>query len=384
MQVQTRRQVKKIKIGDLFFKLGIEPYQNNQYGVEFKLKVNTPYGFQPVDALFTTERQKTVTTYFSNGKRLSTSAHHLLKEVGGDWKKVEELQKGSKVETELGETTVTRQIYKNKEKVLYDMTVRDVHCYYSNGILSHNSWLMVAIAGHAVQLGYKVNYYTLELGEDYVGKRFDCYFTGYGIEEVNTHRKEVEKTLEALPGKLIIKEYPPKGASVSTIKSHIQQCTDLGHKPDLVIIDYVDYLKPPSRTKYTERKDEIDDVFIATKALAKELKIPILTPSQVNRSGAKDDIIEGDKVAGSYDKMMVADVCLSLSRKREDKILGIGRIHIMKNRYGMDGHTYDVKINTNNGHVEFLGKMSLMENDGKPKGTYRDLATKFFELEGVK
>jgi hypothetical protein len=45
------------------------------------------------------------------------------------------------------------------------------------------------------------------------------------------------------------------------------------------------------------------------KGLAKELKIPILTPSQVNRMGAKDDVIEGDKAAGSYDKMMVADIC---------------------------------------------------------------------------
>jgi replicative DNA helicase len=80
------------------------------------------------------------------------------------------------------------------------------------------SWTMVAAAGHAVQLGFNVNYYTLELGEDYVGKRFDCYFTGYSIEDVNKHRPEVEKIVNNLKGKLIVKEYPPKGASISTIK----------------------------------------------------------------------------------------------------------------------------------------------------------------------
>jgi hypothetical protein len=68
--------------------------------------------------------------------------------------------------------------------------------------------------------------------------------------------------------------------------------------------------------------------------------------------GAKDDIIEGDKAAGSYDKIMVADFCMSLSRKKEDKVNGTGRIHIMKNRYGMDGMTYGAKINTNNGNIE--------------------------------
>jgi len=230
------------------------------------------------------------------------------------------------------------------------------------------SWTMVAIAAHAVKLGFKVNYYTLELGEDYVGKRFDCYFTGYSIDEVNGHRKEVQKVVDNLKGKLIVKEYAPKGATVNTIKSHIQKCIDMDHKPDLVVIDYVDYLRAPSKGKFSERKDEIDDVFIATKGLAKELKIPILTPSQVNRMGAKDSVIEGDKAAGSYDKMMVADICLSLSRQKEDKVLGTGRVHVMKNRYGQDGMTYNVKMDTNNGHIEFEGKADLDEQLNSTQG----------------
>lgn len=250
------------------------------------------------------------------------------------------------------------------------------------------SWMMVAAAAHAVQQGFNVIYYTLELGEDYVGKRFDCYFTGYTIDEVNKHRAEVEKLIEALPGKLIVKEYPPKSASVTTIKSHIQKCTDMGTKPDMVIIDYVDYLKAPSK-KFAERKDEIDDVFVAVKGLAKELKIPVLTPSQVNRMGAKDDVIEGDKAAGSYDKMMVADVAISLSRKKEDKVNGTGRVHIMKNRYGMDGMTYNAKVNTNNGHIEVSDDIHIEElpkNEPTTVGgvdTYDRmmLAKKFFELQ---
>jgi len=216
------------------------------------------------------------------------------------------------------------------------------------------SWAMVAIAAHAVNLGYKVNFYTLELGEDYVGKRFDCYFTGYSIDEVNQHRKEVTELVDELKGRLIVKEYPPKSASINTIKAHIQKCIDMDHKPDLIVIDYVDYLKAPSKGRNYERKDEIDDVFIATKGLAKEMKIPIITPSQVNRMGARDSIIEGDKAAGSYDKMMVADMCFSLSRQKEDKVLGTGRVHVMKNRYGQDGMTYNIKMNTNNGHIQFL------------------------------
>jgi replicative DNA helicase len=250
------------------------------------------------------------------------------------------------------------------------------------------SWMMVAMAAHAVQQGFNVIYYTLELGEDYVGKRFDCYFTGYSIDEVNKHRVKVEEIVTKLPGKLIVKEYAPKAATVTTIKSHIQKCEDMDFKADLVIIDYVDYLRAPSK-KFTERKDEIDDVFVAVKGLAKELKIPILTPSQVNRMGAKDQVIEGDKAAGSYDKLMVADVAISLSRQKEDKVNGTGRVHIMKNRYGMDGMTYNALVNTNNGHIDIsddilreeLAPVQPTNVAGVDTHDRALLAKKFFELQ---
>lgn len=250
------------------------------------------------------------------------------------------------------------------------------------------SWMMVALAAHAVKMGYNVVYYTLELGQDYVGKRFDCYFTGHSIEEVQHHRPEVESIVEGLAGKLVVKEYPPKAASVATLKAHLQKCIDADIKPDMVVIDYIDYLRPPSK-KFTERKDEIDDMYVACKGLAKEFKVVVLSPSQVNRMGAKDDIIEGDKAAGSYDKIMVADFCLSLSRKKEDKVHGTGRVHVMKNRYGMDGMTFGAKIDTNNGHIELTEDMPTYEDSTSNTPTTfsqvdsfdkKELAKKFMKL----
>ena len=90
-----------------------------------------------------------------------------------------------------------------------------------------------------------------------------------------------------------------------------------------------------------------------TKGLARELKIPIWSVSQVNRSGAHDEVIEGDKAAGSYDKMMIADVAISLSRMREDKEKNTGRFHLMKNRYGSDGITSALVIDTSTGSFIF-------------------------------
>ena len=220
------------------------------------------------------------------------------------------------------------------------------------------SWLCIDIAAEAAKLGYNVFYYTLELSEKYVSRRIDAAMTGYCVDDLREHRAEVDKMVEELPGNIIIKEYAPKSASISTIKAHVQQCIEDGIRPDLIIIDYIDYLKPSSKVRYSERKDEVDDVYIGSKALAKELQVPVLSPSQVNRMGAKDTVVEGDKAAGSYDKMMVADGSFSLSRTKEDKVLGTGRIHIMKNRYGPDGITYGVKLDTANGHMEFDAAVS--------------------------
>jgi replicative DNA helicase len=249
------------------------------------------------------------------------------------------------------------------------------------------SWCLVAMGAHAIELGFNVIHYTLELGEAYVGKRYDAYFSNISVAEVHNHRETVQKAIDNLPGKLIIKEYAPRKASISTLESHIQKCTDSDMKPDLIIIDYVDLLSSFRKTK--ERKDEIDDIYISTKSLARQLNVPVWTASQVNRAGAKDDIIEGDKAAGSYDKLMIADVAISLSRKRQDKVSGLGRFHIMKNRYGMDGLTFNTKIDTTTGRFEILGENFEEDDTPTPKSGFNNqldsvdrslLSQKFFEL----
>lgn len=252
------------------------------------------------------------------------------------------------------------------------------------------SWTLVALGGIAAQLGFNVIHYTLELSEDYVGRRYDAFFTGIPVAHILKHRAEVETALEQVTGQIIIKEFATGRASINTVENHIQKCIDNGFKPDLILIDYVDLLT--SKKKSKERKDEIDDIYLNTKGLARELKIPIWSVSQVNRSGAKDDIIEGDKAAGSYDKIMITDFAMSLSRKRQDKVNGTGRFHIMKNRYGGDGMTFAAKIDTTTGHIHIDSReldeddMDMMAQDSKPDRAGFDnydkklLAKKFFEL----
>jgi replicative DNA helicase len=214
------------------------------------------------------------------------------------------------------------------------------------------SWEIVAHGAFLAELGYNVLHYTLELTEGYVGLRYDARLTGIAVDKLKNNREKVNKAWEKLKGRIIVKGYAPKRASFETLRSHIQQLNiQEDFVPDIIFIDYLDYVKTKARI---DRKTEIDDVYVEAKSLAAEMNCPVISPSQANRTGAKSDIIEGDNAAGSYDKIMIADIIISLARSRKDKINNTGKWHIMKNRYGTDGLTFGSKIDLSCGKIEIF------------------------------
>ena len=195
---------------------------------------------------------------------------------------------------------------------------------------------------------------------------------------------KIKNAMENLQGNVIIKYYPTRTASITTLTSHIQKCIDQGQKPDIIILDYADLIRP---AKAGDKRLELNDIYEDLRGVAGEYDIPIWTASQANRSSTEEDVIEGNKVSESYNKVMVCDFILSLSRKLNDKIGGTGRWHIIKNRFGPDGMTFPSKINTTNGHIEIfepssdMGK-SVSENMKGETMVKKALAQKFKELEG--
>ena len=226
------------------------------------------------------------------------------------------------------------------------------------------SWALVALGAQAVKLGYTVVHYTLELSEKYVGRRYDACFTEIPVQDIVESKDKVKDTIENLRGGLYIREYPAGQATVNTIHAHLEKCIQQNIKPDLIIVDYADLLT--SKTS-KEKRDKLDDIYTSLRGLATELKLPIWTASQVNRSGAREEIIQGDRMAESYSKMMITDFAMSLSRSAEDKENGTGRWHVMKNRYGADGITYDAIMDTS------IGKIGInIRGNNRPEGNQQN------------
>ena len=213
------------------------------------------------------------------------------------------------------------------------------------------TWVLCALGAAAVKAGMNVVHYSLELSEHYVGQRYDTVFTQIPSADLKDRKEDVYQKIKKLNGKLLIKYFPPKGISARNIESHIEKMTAAGNKPDLVIIDYADLLLSTTN-KSDSTYGEQGGVYIELRGMGGMLGLPIWTASQTNRSAIDSEVIEADKIADSYAKVMNADFIMSISRKAKDKLNNTARFHVMKNRFGPDGLTFPSKMDTNIGSIE--------------------------------
>ena len=247
------------------------------------------------------------------------------------------------------------------------------------------SWTLQAIGAGALKNKKTVVHYTLELNENYVGLRYDSIFSGVTTANIKYYKDDVKSKISKLPGKLLIKYFPTKAASVQTIGAHLKQIEISGVKPDIVLVDYADILM--SVGTFREKRHALGTIYEDLRGLAGELEVPIWTASQANRSALEEDVIGADKVAEDYSKVMTADFVMSMSRKVEDKIANTGRFHVIKNRFGIDGVTYPATINTNIGQVQIFEGSSQFGKDAQSKMNNsqeflrKELANKYNDME---
>ena len=247
------------------------------------------------------------------------------------------------------------------------------------------SWSLVNVAAAAVKSGKTVVYYTLELSEAMIGQRFDAVFTGIPIPNLKYNREEVEKTISSLKGDLVIKDFPSGTAGINALKAHIDRMVLQGKKPDIIVVDYADLLRGSVKEK---RYEVLEELVVDLRGMAGEYGVPLYTASQINRSGADQDVITGTSIAGSFSKLMTADFVVSLSRKIDDKLAGTGRWHVIKNRFGPDGMTFPSRANFSNGQIEIYNDNSVdgqnTQKDMKEGGTLvrKNLLQKYKDMKG--
>lgn len=251
------------------------------------------------------------------------------------------------------------------------------------------SMALVNIAVHTAKQGLNVLYYTLELNESYVSKRIDSLVTGIAQANLKYHMEEVHEAAGNLPGKIVVKYYPTKTATVNTLSAHIEKCKSIGFKPDVIIVDYADLLRETVFNKNSRKDEVLGGIYEELRGMAGVYEVPIYSASQLNRSASEMDVIGGDKIAEAYSKLMVADFVASLSRKMTDKLAGTGRWTIIKNRFGPDGLTFPSKLDMSKCKIEIFeettvqGKQTKQDMQSGEVLLKKKVANKFKELSDL-
>jgi len=194
---------------------------------------------------------------------------------------------------------------------------------------------LIWLARGAIFQGKKVVYYTLEMSESHIAIRLDSALSGYGTGNLSEYSKEVAERLkwicQLFKGDLIIKQYPTKSATVSTLESHLEMLGGSDFVPDLIIVDYADELK--SSRYYEADWQEQKQIYAELRGLAVKRGVPIWTASQVVRSAKNKSIVDLEHVAYSFPKLASADIVLSLSQTEEERERGEMRIFVAHQRH---------------------------------------------------
>lgn len=254
---------------------------------------------------------------------------------------------------------------------------------------SGKSWALTSLGLHALKMGKNVLHFTLELNENYTGMRYDSKLIGIPSQNLKFHIDDLRfKIMSEINGKLRIKYYPTKSASVSTLKTHVNRLISFGFLPDLIIVDYGDILRSDNiHAMKGGSYSEAGNIYEELRGMAGEFNIPIATASQAQRGAANEEIITGDQVAESYKKIMIGDIIISIARKLEDKAAKTARWHVIKNRYGIDGLTFPSKVDTSIGRIEIYapesvnGSITRKEMQNSHELVKKELALKYNDFK---
>ena len=214
------------------------------------------------------------------------------------------------------------------------------------------SHMLAQSGAEGIISGFNVAHYTLELADIKTAKRYDSYISQIPYNDLIENREAVkQKVREKVKGRLFVKEYPTKTASCLTIRNHIQKLISKGIKPDMIIVDYADLIRPTNRG---EKRFELEEIYQDLRGMAGEFDAAVITATQSTRDSGDSEAITLEEIAESYLKASVADTVISLSRRPEDMMLGTGRVFIAKNRSGLSGGIFNVTIDTATSTIKFL------------------------------
>lgn len=250
------------------------------------------------------------------------------------------------------------------------------------------SHVLVHIGAEALSQGKNVLHFSMELRERAIGVRYDSHLLKINSLDCPDYKFEIKKFYQENAGKigkLRIKEFPTGTATVNTLRAFIDKLALENFRPDLLVVDYAGIMR--SSSKYELERLELKKIYEELRGLAQELDLGIWTACQSNREGADAEIITMKNMAESYAQSHICDFVMGFGRPEAQKATGFGTLFVAKNRNGIDGVQFKVKIDTAQSRLVMLSEDEIKnvtaESQKKEEDemnfvrrTYKELNTK--------
>lgn len=200
--------------------------------------------------------------------------------------------------------------------------------------------MLISMGAAALEEGYNVLHISLENNEKQITRNYDLRLLKKNMDYV---RDNLDKSIAAMfnikkyrKGRLKIKKYPTKGATVNTIRGLLDQLKVVEKfVPDVVIVDYGMIVKPAR--EYAEKRSGIEGIYEDLRALADEYNCALYTAAQGNRASLSKKIVTTQDIAECFAIANIADIAIALCQTAKEKLQGIMRGFLAKNRDNADG-----------------------------------------------
>ena len=202
------------------------------------------------------------------------------------------------------------------------------------------------VATNIAKQGKNAIIITLEMSELIYARRLTSSISNIPMNslkhETGNIKGAVEQFFNRHQGKVLIKEFPPSTLTPIQLGAFLKKLQTQGVKFDAIVLDYVNLLHSPLGNNSYER---IKHVTEQVRALSYMFNIPVISATQLNRTGYNVSNPGVETVGESIGMAATADAMMSIWQEEEDRELNIIRMGMMKNRFGPNTGFTQLMIN---------------------------------------
>jgi replicative DNA helicase len=131
-------------------------------------------------------------------------------------------------------------------------------------------------------------------------------------------------------GALKVREFPSNSFSPADLSRVIQSYKAKSITFDLVVIDYLDIMRPNDRNRDSRENSRM--IWIDSRAIAQREGFAMLSATQTNREGFMSDTAGMEHVADDINKMRTVDLGISINFTEEERRKGEARLYFAASR----------------------------------------------------